>query len=267
MAHHCPTSLGLAMLNPDNKNEVLKLNVGCLIFTNHFEKRTEKFKRYYSISGSKLIGLCHRLMRRKVRMIPHEQAVTVNGTECHIKAHYRVPYTWFSCLPSSQAQPNQRSEEQRSIYLRMRQLFDGRNHFVLEKIHHGKEMLIRKGPHMLILKYIVPSVYNASHRNYGYLFFYGLMDWCAFYWNLHEERSPTVQLFDYFNLDFFTSHNETDSSEGVINVPESSNMDLNTDIELHSPLRLTPIRFSDNSLSYIWTYDVTVDGYRQIHFG
>ncbi|KDR07499.1 hypothetical protein L798_03080 [Zootermopsis nevadensis] len=148
----------------------------------------------------------------------------------------------------------------------MRLINNGRDHFFLEKIHHEKELLIHKGPHKLTLKYIVPSLYNASHQNYGYLFFYGTMGRYAFYWNLREERSATVKLFDYFNLDFFTSHNETDSSEGVVNVPESSNMDLNTDIDLHSPLRLTPIRFSDNSLSYNRTRTVVVNGYRQIRF-
>ncbi|KDR13480.1 uncharacterized protein LOC110835345 [Zootermopsis nevadensis] len=265
VARHWPTKLGLAMLNPDLENEVFKLSVRCLIFIYHFEKGTEKFKRDYSISGEMLINLCHGLTTKHVRMTTHEQAVTVNGTECHIEAYYRMPFTWFNCLPSSHAQPNQWSEEPRSIYLRMRQLIDGRDHFFLEKVHHEKELLIRKGEYMLILRYIVPSLYNAFHQNYGYLFFYGRMDRSAFDWNLHEERSATVQLFDYFNLDFFTSHNKTDTSDGVVNVRESSNMDLNTDIELRSPLRLAPIKFSDNSLSYIWTSDVIVSGYREIH--
>jgi hypothetical protein len=92
------------------------------------------------------------------------------------------------------------------------------------------------------------------------------MDRSAYDLNLHEERPPTVQLFDYFDLDFFTSHNETDSSDGVVKDPESSNMDLDIDMELHSPLRLAPIRFSDNSLAYIWTPNVAVNGYRQIRF-
>jgi hypothetical protein len=67
------------------------------------------------------------------------------------------------------------------------------------------------------------------------------MDRSAYDRNLHEEKSPTVQLFNYFNLDFFTSHNETDMSDGVVNVPESYNMDLNSDMELHSPLRLASV--------------------------
>ncbi|KDR15417.1 hypothetical protein L798_10868 [Zootermopsis nevadensis] len=119
---------------------------------------------------------------------------------------------------------------------------------------------------MLALKYIVPSVYNPIDQNYGYLFFYGRMSRSANDFNFDMESSPTVQLFDFFKLDFFTSRNETDSSDGVVNVPESSNMDLNIDIENHSPLRLAPIRFSDNSLTYIWTLNVFVSGYRQIHF-
>ncbi|KDR18809.1 uncharacterized protein LOC110830511 [Zootermopsis nevadensis] len=262
IAHHWPIHLGLAMLNSSEKNEFPKLCTRRFIFTKHFEKRTKTFKRDYSISGAKLIDFCHNLTRKYVRMIPHEQAVMVNGTECHIEAHYRMPYTWLNFLPSSHAQPNQWSEDPRSIYLRMRQLINGRNHFFLEEVHHGKEMLITKPPYALELKYIVPSLHNAAHRNYGYLFFIGLIRRSAF----DEERSPTVQLFDYFNLDFFTLHNETDTSDGVVNVPESSNMALDINKELHSSLRLTPIRFSDNSLSHIWKSSVTVKGYRQIHF-
>ncbi|XP_021922816.1 uncharacterized protein LOC110831288 isoform X2 [Zootermopsis nevadensis] len=266
VACHSPTLLGSAMLNPDFGNEVYKLCVRCSIFMNHFKKRTEKFERDYSISGAKLIDLYCGLMKRHVRMTPHEQAVTVNGTECHIEANYRMPYTWFNCLPSSNAQPNQWSEEPRSIYLRTRQLINDRNHFFLEKIHHEKELLIRKVPYILTLKYIIPSLYNAFHQNYGYLFFYGTMDRSTYDHNSHVERSPTVQLFHYFNLDFFTSRNESDKSDGVVNVPQSSNMDLNIDMELHSRLRLAPIRFSDNSLAYIWPSAVIVGGYRQIRF-
>ncbi|XP_021939953.1 uncharacterized protein LOC110839770 [Zootermopsis nevadensis] len=177
----------------------------------------------------------------------------------------RTPYTWFNCLPSSHAQPNQRSEEPRSIYLRMRQLIDGRNHFFLEKIHHEKKLLIRKGHDLLTPKYLVPSLYNPFHQNYGY-FFYGSMRRFKGDFNFDKERSPTVQLFNFFNLDFFTSRNEIHTPDGVVNVPESSNMDLNIDIELHSPLRLTPIRFYDNCLAYLWTSAVGVDGYRQIRF-
>ncbi|KDR12632.1 hypothetical protein L798_13605 [Zootermopsis nevadensis] len=148
----------------------------------------------------------------------------------------------------------------------MRQLIDGRNHFFLEKIHHEKELLIRKPPYMLALKYIVPSLYNENHQNYGYLFFYGTMKPSVYNRNFRKQRSPTVQLFDYFNLDFFTSLNETDSSYGVVNVPESSKMDLDIDMELHSPLRLAPIRFSNNSLYYISCKPLVVNGYRQIRF-
>jgi hypothetical protein len=74
-----------------------------------------------------------------------------------------MPYTWFDCLSSSRAQPNQWSEEQRSIHMRMRQIIDGMNHFFLKQIHHKNELLIRKGPYVLTLKYVVPSVYNAFH--------------------------------------------------------------------------------------------------------
>ncbi|XP_021939315.1 uncharacterized protein LOC110839440 [Zootermopsis nevadensis] len=265
MARHCSNPYWLITFVPYT-NGIDKLRDRCLIFKNHFEERTEKFKRDYSISGAKLIDLCHRLMRRQVRMTPHEQAVTVNGTECYINLPYRVPYTWFNCLPSSQAQPNQRSEEQRSIYLRMRQLFDGRNHFVLEKIHHEKELVIRKGHETLALKYIVPSFYNSIHQNYGYLFFCGKMDGFSGGRNFFKERSPTVELFNYFNLDFFTSHDETDASDGVVNVLESSNMDLDIDTELHSPLRLAPIRFTDDCIGLVWYHGVGMYGYRQIRF-
>ncbi|KDR08076.1 hypothetical protein L798_02411 [Zootermopsis nevadensis] len=147
----------------------------------------------------------------------------------------------------------------------MRQLIDGRNHFFLEKIHHEKKLLIRKGHDLLTPKYLVPSLYNPFHQNYGY-FFYGSMRRFKGDFNFDKERSPTVQLFNFFNLDFFTSRNEIHTPDGVVNVPESSNMDLNIDIELHSPLRLTPIRFYDNCLAYLWTSAVGVDGYRQIRF-
>ncbi|KDR12571.1 hypothetical protein L798_13706 [Zootermopsis nevadensis] len=254
------------MLNPSDENEVANLYALCSMFTNHFKKRTEKFKSDYSISEASVIDLCHGFMKLEHRMNPHEQAVTANGTECHVKAHYGMPYTWLNCLPSSHAQPNQRSEEPRPIYLRMRQPINGRNHFFLEKVHHGKELLLRKGPYILILKYIVPSVYNAFHQKYGYLFFYGIMDRSEGHFNFDMKKSSTVQLFDYFNLEFFTSHNETNSSDCVVNVPESSNIDLNIDMELHSPLRMAPIRFSDNSLAYISTSRVDVNGYRRINF-
>ncbi|XP_021934139.1 uncharacterized protein LOC110836822 isoform X3 [Zootermopsis nevadensis] len=261
-----PTDLGLAMLNPDNENKVSKLFYQCLLFMDHFKKITKKFKLDCSTSGAKLIDLCHRMTKKQVGTTPHKQAVTVNGTECHVKAHNRTPYTWFNRLPSSHAQPNQWSEEPSSIYLRMSQPINGRNHFFLEKIHHEKELLIRKDPSALILKYVVPSLYNEFHKNYGYLFFYGILDLSEGDFNFNEERSPTIQLFNYFNLDSFTSHNETDSSDRVINVPESPNMDLNIDIEHQSPLRLAPIKFSDNSLAYISDSDVIVIGYRRIRF-
>ncbi|KDR22458.1 uncharacterized protein LOC110826878 [Zootermopsis nevadensis] len=264
LAHECPKDLGDNLLYPDYKNEVDILNVRCLIFTNHFEKTTEKLNNNYSISGAKLIDLFDCLVQKDGRTIPYEQAVTANGTECHIKARYRMPYTWFCSLPSSHAQPNKWNEKQRPIYLRMCQLINGRNHFFLEKIHHEKELLIRKGRNILILKYILPSLYYGFRQNFGCLFFYGTMKLLALDLNFHEELTPAGQLFDYFNLDFLTSHNEADTSDGVVNVPEPSKMDLNIDIELHSPLKLAPIKCWESSqvriatsadVAVVWGYD------------
>ncbi|KDR11576.1 hypothetical protein L798_14539 [Zootermopsis nevadensis] len=151
----------------------------------------------------------------------------------------------------------------------MRQLIDGRNHFFLEKIHHEKELLIHKGPHFLTLKYIVPSLYNPFHQNYDYLLFYGTMRRSKGDFNFDKERSPTVQLFDYYNLDFFNLDffNEGYTPDRVVNDPESFNMDLNIEIELHSPLKVTLIQYLEYSnLRIPESAAVTMWGYRRIEF-
>ncbi|XP_021941448.1 uncharacterized protein LOC110840611 [Zootermopsis nevadensis] len=89
VARHSPMFVGLSMLNPDNGNEVITLCIQCSKFMKHFRKRTETFERDYSISGAKIIDLCYDLLKKHERMTSHEQAVTVNGTECHIEADYR----------------------------------------------------------------------------------------------------------------------------------------------------------------------------------
>ncbi|XP_021925476.1 uncharacterized protein LOC110832631 isoform X2 [Zootermopsis nevadensis] len=111
LARHSPTLLGFFMLSPTRENEIIKLLIRSSKFMNHFKIRTYNFGRNYSISDAKINDLCHGMTRTPVRTTPQEEAVTVNGTECHIEAHYRMPYTWLNCLPSSHAQPNQRSEE------------------------------------------------------------------------------------------------------------------------------------------------------------
>ncbi|KDR11503.1 hypothetical protein L798_14414 [Zootermopsis nevadensis] len=81
--------LRMACHSPTLINEFMKLSIRCSDFLDHFRKRTETFERDYSISGAKIIDLCYDLLKKHERMTPHEQAVTVNGTECHIEADYR----------------------------------------------------------------------------------------------------------------------------------------------------------------------------------
>ncbi|KDR14393.1 hypothetical protein L798_11946 [Zootermopsis nevadensis] len=94
LARHSPTHLGFFMLNPTTGNEIMKLIIRCSKFMNHFEIRTYNFRRNYFICDAKINDLCHRLRKTYFLVIPHEQAVTVNGTECHIKTHYSFR-TWL----------------------------------------------------------------------------------------------------------------------------------------------------------------------------
>ncbi|XP_021925477.1 uncharacterized protein LOC110832631 isoform X3 [Zootermopsis nevadensis] len=124
LARHSPTLLGFFMLSPTRENEIIKLLIRSSKFMNHFKIRTYNFGRNYSISDAKINDLCHGMTRTPVRTTPQEEAVTVNGTECHIEAHYRMPYTWLNCLPSSHAQPNQRSEEMGSMIIMAAETLD-----------------------------------------------------------------------------------------------------------------------------------------------
>lgn len=54
-----------------------------------FEKNTEtKFNVNYSISGSKIVDLFDCLVEY-MTVKPYEKAVALDGSKCHIKAHYR----------------------------------------------------------------------------------------------------------------------------------------------------------------------------------
>jgi hypothetical protein len=62
----------------------------CERFMDHFENVTEsKLNVDYSVSGAKLVDLLDCLAEYDESVKPYRHAVTVNKTECHIKAHYR----------------------------------------------------------------------------------------------------------------------------------------------------------------------------------
>ncbi|XP_021942001.1 uncharacterized protein LOC110841002 isoform X2 [Zootermopsis nevadensis] len=221
LAHDSPEDLEVNLRYVYKVNDVTKLMVPCRTFMNHFERITEKkLNNDYSISGAKFIDLFDCLLSDDDRTTPYEQAITVNGTECHIKAHYRMPNTWFCFQHSYDHQSKMWNDEQRRMYLCMRQLITKRDHLFLEKILCERKVLFRKRGSRFTSKCRVPSVYHQSVEYAGYLFYFETVDRSA-----HD--------FDF---------NGVKSLAG-----DTPKMDLNIDIELHSPLELAPINYLKRS--------------------
>jgi hypothetical protein len=91
LTYTSPSTVGNNYHSRDRYNSCVGPLCGlCKTFMNHFEKITEnKLNVHYSISGAKLVDLLDCLVEGDGQPKPYEHAVTLNKTECHIKAHYR----------------------------------------------------------------------------------------------------------------------------------------------------------------------------------
>lgn len=218
----------------------------CTRFMDHFEEITEpKLNTDYSVSGSKIIDLLNCIMDDEGVAGACQQEVTINKTECNIRARYRLQRSWLMCLSKSKTEDEGAwSTEQGLMYRWLRRLITINNEFVMDQTHYELELLHQDTAEP-VPKRPVPAVYSGCEELSGQLFWYGSMNESAFdkLWAQQSEIDHQIPTDSNLNDSVFS-----DADPQLLpQIIEPPPLDLHIDIEIKCPIELAPIEYLENS--------------------